>query len=361
LLVCFQSNNCVRVCNKSGYHNIYDRNDRRPLENSLEAFELAWSSGIHLCECDISITKDQKLILAHDENFLRLALDRSSVLAVESISQLSFRELISLPLKSGVRPPLLIDVLRSAYAISDHSKLVIEIKPGNGAAASALGRLLLRHPELRKTVAVVMSFDVVTMHRLRADLSVLNDVTDDMTSPFAGSQVGMNKRITSFDHFGVMGKSFTLGSSPNLNKSSLGLSLSQMDLNQSQNNLAPPLVLSPREKQEYVPKLMLITVAEQPKIPCELQVNVNDFSPVENWLTTTDGTLDGVYIQYEKSMMTPEGAAALRKLSEKHLVGLWGYAEKDPDNYGAFTSLVRNGNCSFVNTDLPRDFRGDIF
>lgn len=45
-----------------GFHHIKDRHDKRPLENSLSAFEIAWTSGIHLCECDIAMTKDGKLV-----------------------------------------------------------------------------------------------------------------------------------------------------------------------------------------------------------------------------------------------------------------------------------------------------------
>jgi len=79
-----------------GFHSVHDRSDVRPLENSLMAYEAAWTngeriqtqaqwcetrllnllnwidSGIHLCECDIALTKDERIILAHDENFQRL-------------------------------------------------------------------------------------------------------------------------------------------------------------------------------------------------------------------------------------------------------------------------------------------------
>lgn len=55
-----------------GFHSIHDRSDVRPLENSLMAYEAAWANGIHLCECDIRLTKDERIILAHDDNFARL-------------------------------------------------------------------------------------------------------------------------------------------------------------------------------------------------------------------------------------------------------------------------------------------------
>ena len=134
--------------------------------------------GIHLCECDIALTKDEKLILAHDEDFKRLALDPLAEHSSLKVGDLTYRQLISMPLKSGNRPPLLIDVLRSASAIGGNSQLIIEIKPGNVAAASALARLFLRHPELMSRCAVVMSFDAFAMHALRKDLKTVLPMVD---------------------------------------------------------------------------------------------------------------------------------------------------------------------------------------
>jgi len=358
-----------------GFHNIKDRDDKRPLENSLGAFESAWTSGIHLCECDIVMTKDERLVLAHDDNFRRLALDSQSMNSSKLVSDLTFRELMSIPLKSGVRPPLLIDVLRSALAISDESKLVIEIKPGNEVAASALARLLIRHPDLRKAVAMIMSFDAVTMHRLQAELNIDKA---DINSPEMRnminntSQFGLQNRLTSFDHFGTM-RSF--GSQHRaLSKletmGSIGLNLSQMNLDfqhqllsheeevhtkQGATTVAPTMIYIP------MPKLMLLTVADPPTRPCDLQVGIQDLSPVKSWLRTADGSsLDGVYLQFKDSMMTPEGAASLRQLSEHFLIGIWTYSGKDPDDFETLEWLVRQGNCSYVNTDLPHHFRKDI-
>jgi hypothetical protein len=83
---------------------------------------------------------------------------------------LKFKELIALQLKSGSRPTLLVDVLRSARAVGGDAQLIIEIKPGNSAAASALSRLLRRNPGFMPFVAAIMSFDFITMHRLKKEL-----------------------------------------------------------------------------------------------------------------------------------------------------------------------------------------------
>jgi glycerophosphoryl diester phosphodiesterase len=376
-----------------GFHHIKDRNDKRPLENSLSAYEIAWTSGIQLCECDIALTKDEKLVLAHDENFARLSLDNGrSVNSKRKIGDLTFKELISIPLLSGVRPPLLIDVLRSAIAISDKSQLIIEIKPGNDIAAFALARMLTRHSDLRKGVAMIMSFDAATMHRLReelvralvvspeteadsGDLSIRNDLS---------TLSHQHRRVTSYDHFGTMGMLGSHSRNPSaMDLGNIGLSLSQANLidvasshpsgagngvdpqiprtivhSTGRVHLAGPSLssLSPS-----MPKLMLLTVADPPKIPCELQVKCNELHRVDSWLSTEEGSLDGVYLQFEKEMMTKEGASYLRELSQRYMVGIWGYSGKDPDDFSTFDWLVREGNCSFVNTDLPKHFKPDVF
>lgn len=110
---------------------------------------------------------------------MRLALDPNADLSKRKIGDITYRELMSMPLKTGNRPPLLIDVLRSAEAIGGKSQLVIEIKPGNVAAASALARLFLRHPDLMARCSTVMSFDAFAMHTLRKDLQTLVPMVEE--------------------------------------------------------------------------------------------------------------------------------------------------------------------------------------
>ena len=57
-----------------GFHNNNDQIHNRPLENTLSSFEQIWTAGISLCECDIAMTRDGKIVMAHDETFERLAL-----------------------------------------------------------------------------------------------------------------------------------------------------------------------------------------------------------------------------------------------------------------------------------------------
>ena len=55
------------------------------------AYEAAWTSGICNCECDIALTKDERIILAHDENFSRLGMDPTSPLCNRTVRDLTFK------------------------------------------------------------------------------------------------------------------------------------------------------------------------------------------------------------------------------------------------------------------------------
>lgn len=79
---------------------------------------------------------------------------------------------------------------------------------------------------------------------------------------------------------------------------------------------------------------------------------------LEDWIVTDDSVLDGVYLQFEESMIR-EGSPGRRtvgRLAERHCVGVWGRVNgADPDDERTAASLMGAG-VSFVNTDLPRSF-----
>lgn len=56
-------------------------------------------------------------------------------------------------------------------------------------------------------------------------------------------------------------------------------------------------------------------------------------------------------------MLEPAGIAALKELSKQYVVGIWGEYKKDPDDLNTAMHLIECG-VSYVNTDLPRNFRG---
>lgn len=64
--------------------------------------------------------RDEKLILAQDDDFLRLALEPGLPASRIQVKDSTLKESMSLPLKTGNRPPLFIHVLRSAKAYWGH-------------------------------------------------------------------------------------------------------------------------------------------------------------------------------------------------------------------------------------------------
>ncbi|KAL7535269.1 hypothetical protein ACHAXR_006387 [Thalassiosira sp. AJA248-18] len=433
-----------------GFHSIHDRSDVRPLENSLMAYEAAWTNGVHLCECDIALTKDERIILAHDENFYRLGMDPTSPLCNRTVRDLTFKELMNCPLKSGARPPLLFDVLRSAAAIGGEAKMIVEIKAGNTEAGPALARMFLRHPTLMEHVAVVMSFDAFIMHSLRREMAavfehlhsaqqqqqrhvvrptgphhgdksapVWDNAVHESAHPLKAhvlstialgstlsssplphssmlsnghspshvrlpSMLGGHNRLDSRDMFGLGHQ--TLDSKADIG---LGLNLAEIDMSMSQSSTFLPIPKSQNdlqqqqsheEKEEKVeekkdsypfppveankiksfPKLLLITVAETPKADYELYVDItkpDKMAELDGWLRGGDGgTLDGVYMQFQKAMMGPEGSKVMRNLASQCDVGIWG-ANPVPDDWDTFHSLVAECHVSFVNSSLPKHFR----
>jgi len=420
-----------RIISHRGFHWPSDRSDTRPIENSLQAYEAAWTSGIHLCECDIALTKDERLILCHDETLSRLAMDPESEIATTRVKDLTLRQLMALPLKSGARPPLLVEVLRAAQNIGVHAKLVIEIKPGNPEVSPALARMFMRYPDLCGKCEGVISFDAFAMHTLRRELNGLitaaalpgrgtvtmptsmslaglrlqhasprnNDANVDMDNGARRqSCTGLSSyhRLNSMESMGLdierkdsfapsaapFGPHIKLGSSPksngllgnNLRLNNVTLLGSTQKLNGQLLGTSPKLNgpihnvssmarASEREPNSItvpapvtIPKLMLLTVSEPPEFSCQLFVGISNTSKVKGWLCAHDGSLDGIYMQYQPEMMTPKGSAALSDLSDEYTVGVWSHVGRDPDNWTTFHHLTDGCGVSYVNSALPRKF-----
>ena len=77
------------------------------------------------CECDIALTLDEHLVLCHDVNFKRLALFDDGQSSRE-IGELTYRELIALPLKSGAcTETTAVDVFSNPVVICNNSSLFV--------------------------------------------------------------------------------------------------------------------------------------------------------------------------------------------------------------------------------------------
>ena len=112
------------------------------------------------------------------------------------------KEIISLIFKSGLRHPLLLDVLRTAQVIGGFARLVIEIKPGNQEACTALIRLFCQHSELIERCAVTVSFDAYTMHKLRSELNELASSLMATSDPLIRCRSDSPHNVRSFEDDG---------------------------------------------------------------------------------------------------------------------------------------------------------------
>uniref|UniRef100_A0A7S2S222 GP-PDE domain-containing protein n=1 Tax=Mucochytrium quahogii TaxID=96639 RepID=A0A7S2S222_9STRA len=267
----------------------------RPLENTVTAYEQAWSAGILHCECDITITMDGFLVLSHDDYLQRLAKDQSNEWAYKPVTDMTLQELQSLPLKNGTSAPLLEDVLRVAQRVGKGSSLVIEIKKGaeGSVVAAALVNLFKSNPSLLNYVAVVMSFDLYIIHNFSNFFSAAYHEQKFLHRPkimFLTANIREN--------YSSVHKSFDWES---------------------------------ESVQDIQKKL-------------------------EDYINHGDSKLDGVYMQFDDMLLAQrkEVLDMLKTFTSKYTLGVWG-TSRQPDNLENAYKLCELG-AAFVNTDLPENF-----
>lgn len=99
-------------------------------ENTVESIQLAWELGAVAAECDIMLTKDNKVIVFHDKNGKRLT-GKDFIVKESNYNEINTLPIIlretNLPKYEGATIPLLEDLL---VTIPADRTLVIEIKTG---------------------------------------------------------------------------------------------------------------------------------------------------------------------------------------------------------------------------------------
>jgi len=151
-----------------GYHSTHSLTSR-PLENTLKAYTKAWDLGMYNCECDIQLTKDNKVILVHNETlhaYLPTATDEKYFTPISAL------DFVDLPqLAGGATVPLLETVLDEARK-RNNAKMVVELKDYSRwkELNIALVQLFVKRPELLKGVNVFMSFQHTALKKFRLDL-----------------------------------------------------------------------------------------------------------------------------------------------------------------------------------------------
>jgi glycerophosphoryl diester phosphodiesterase len=93
-------------------------------ENTLSAIQLAWNLGIKKVEIDVHLSKDQQIVVIHDENTKRLT-GKDALVKDQTLAEL---QNLNVCLKTGVdKIPTLKEVLET---VPIESTLIIEIKCG---------------------------------------------------------------------------------------------------------------------------------------------------------------------------------------------------------------------------------------
>lgn len=334
-----------------GFHSERDDSVARPIENSLSSFEYAWSAGVHLAECDVGATKDEKIIMAHDEDFRRLALLSNVKESNTVVKDLTLSDIMRMPLKHGARPPLLVDVLRSAMAIGEHAKLVIEIKPGNSEIVEPLMMLFNRHPALLSRVAVIMSFDAYVIQEV-ADRFALKNLHSNVGGGLG--VIGEGKQSAE-DLPGLLLGGGGGGGSGLMRRRSGRRTRARARPIQSVSYGANLDGGGQGCEGGCIPKLLVLTAHMDYRKEDIITSVKAGFEGLGDKLPVSNG-IDGVYLEFEEEMLTPEGREHMLRLAETYTVGVWMLKPRDPDALSVAKKLVDECGVSYVNTDFHRKF-----
>jgi glycerophosphoryl diester phosphodiesterase len=248
-----------------GFH--YANDDlKRPIENTVAAYEHAWAAGVRNSECDVTTTKDGEVVLSHDDTLKRLALRPEQ--ASKPVKEMMFsKQLEFFPLKDGSRVPKLTEVLAASKRVGPDAKLIIEIKGKDLECARKVAQIALG--EQGDHIAVVMSFALESIHE------------------FAKLNLRRGKLLS-----------------------------------------------------------MLLTV-KRDSHDGSITLDLAKFTALEKLMK--DNSIDGLYIEYDQTLLTDNRFSALCK---RYPIGVWGVTR---DGKSVAQQLMARG-AKFVNTDFGDDF-----
>ncbi|HET8709686.1 MAG TPA: glycerophosphodiester phosphodiesterase family protein [Candidatus Saccharimonadales bacterium] len=128
------------------------------LENSSESLQKALEHGVDIIEFDVHLTKDNEVVVLHDQHTGRIAGD--SVLVREK----TLGELRQLELKNGQHLPTLDEIL----TILAGTSVIIDIK--DTGMAEALLSVTARHPDVAAIFASFHFSELQTLRRLNPNV-----------------------------------------------------------------------------------------------------------------------------------------------------------------------------------------------
>lgn len=142
-------------------------NKTLPIENTLQAFELAIKSGAKYIECDIRTSLDNELIVWHDYTFDKYSNCKK---AKKPISELKWKQIKKIKLFDKQNPCRLLDVID--LIINTNTKLILDIKCLNATIELAL--LLNRIPHYKRFIERVIFFSIKYLKHFYERLNIKN-------------------------------------------------------------------------------------------------------------------------------------------------------------------------------------------
>jgi glycerophosphoryl diester phosphodiesterase len=139
------------------------------LENTLASIKRALQIGVDAVEIDVRLTKDSRLVLAHDEHLSRISESH------DKIRDLTLAELNQIPLHNGECTPLLSEVLVELK----NSAVIIELKD-----EGSIPPLLADLDNAKDVDITVTSFHRGELAELRKVRPVIKIYVAALTSPF---------------------------------------------------------------------------------------------------------------------------------------------------------------------------------
>jgi glycerophosphoryl diester phosphodiesterase len=140
------------------------------LENSHDSLLAALGHEIDAIEFDIRRTKDDKLVVMHDNHTGRIA--KKKVL----VSSKTLAEIQGVTLKNGQHIPSLEEVFKM---VGKKKPVVIDIK--DGGCADEILRLLAKYPEVEASLTSLRYGELNKIHKARPDLPIF---VRDLLNPF---------------------------------------------------------------------------------------------------------------------------------------------------------------------------------
>lgn len=130
-----------------GLHNI----EKGVIENSSSAFEAAIKADFAI-ECDLQLTKDNKLVVFHDETLERVTNEKGK------ICELNQEKIINITLKNSSNGDKIQTFRQFLDQVSNRQAIALELKPQTGGRNKEFAKIVVKELEDYKGPIAIISF-----------------------------------------------------------------------------------------------------------------------------------------------------------------------------------------------------------